>query len=561
LCGKFDQYDVALALAKSQKLGPSIIAGIHRNKGDTNYDKRRYPEAIQEYVQTIGSLEPSYVIQRFLDPQHAPLLVTYLEKLLQREQSASPSAKKLQTKLLFNCYTKLKQTTAIRTAIEETLSAVVLGAQPLFDIPTAVDVLNRGDYPEAARELAAAFQQHELYLQLLRDADDYETMADYILKLPSSVSASSIVTHGQTLLDNLNEPSQREFATHVVALITTDSIDPNQFRTVFSLHHDVYFFLLSQLAAADAAKLSQFLWDDYVLTAVSVSPEALPDILRHPAAKYSSEQALTVLRECWARMVREDPEYECIRFALRCLYERRGMFYDILEIANPEEYLEICETYADRCPVIWREAIKKALPMKNSDVTKRIVHRALEGRVMSYNTEVGLLSKNTESVFECIRGFAIDGLEKLADEIQEREDQLSRLDTELTKNERLIDQMTNDYFAMKPGLCHLCGLKLDAPCRYFRCGHSYHIRCLGDEVHACKECRNSLLKQAEAKRDAIAAAQEEGDLQPKLTEAEDPLAMFMKLMCGAYFSASGEGGDDDVLSMIARLSESGSDMA
>jgi hypothetical protein len=75
--------------------------------------------------------------------------------------------------------------------------------------------------------------------------------------------------------------------------------------------------------------------------------------------------------------------------------------------------------------------------------------------------------------------------------------------------------MENDYFAVKPGLCHRCGLTIDAACRYFRCGQSYHIRCLGDEVRACRECRNSHLKQAEAKRDAIVAAKEESDLQQR----------------------------------------------
>jgi hypothetical protein len=564
LCGKFDQYDVALSLAKSQKLGPSIIAGIHRNKGDTNYDKHKFAEAVREYTQAIGSLEPSYVIRRFLDPQHAHYLIDYLEELLKREQSVNASAKRLQTKLLFNCYTKLRRTDAIRVAIEETLAAAALGAETLFDVPTAVDVLNRGGYSDEARELAASFSQHEIYQQLLLDAGDYETMADYLFTLPTDIAAASIVRHGSTLIDHLNEGRRREFASYVIRLATVgqsgDPVDASQFRTVFSLNLDVYFFFLRELASADNTKLSQSLWDDFILCAVSVSPPDLPGILSDPAAKYSSEQALLVLRECWAR-AEGQPEGRYVRAALRCLYERRGMFYEILGISETTELRDVCETYASQCPSLWREAIKQAIAVKDLHVIKELVDRVLEGGIMSFNSVLPLLSKTTFCVFGSIQAFAITGLEKLASEVQEREEQLARLDAELEKNERSIDQMANDYFSVKPGVCHLCGLKLDAPCRYFRCGHSYHIRCLGDEVQACRECRNSHLKQAETKRDAILAAQEEPDLQPKLDEADDALETLLKLMCGSYFSGSEQGGDDDVFSMISRLSESGGDMA
>jgi tetratricopeptide (TPR) repeat protein len=462
LCGKFDQYDVALALAKSQKLGPSIVASIHRNKGDTNYDKHKFAEAIREYTQAIGSLEPSYVIRRFLDPEHAHYLIDYLEELLRREASANAAAKKLQTKLLFNCYTKLRRTDAIREAIEETLAAVLLGSEPLFDVPTAVEVLNRGGYADQARELASSFQEHAMYLRLLLDAGDYGTMADYITTLATDVAASAIVAHGSALMDHLDDAKQREFAANVVRL--SASVDPNQFRPVFALHPEIYFVFLQELAAADDTKLSQFLWDDFVQCAVAVAPDSLPAILANPAARFSTEQALIILRECWAR----DPAAPVIRAALRCLYERRAMFFEILAISEPAELLPTCEAYSDRCPGLWREAIKQAIAAKDMAAIRALVDRVLDRRIMTFNNVLPLLSKTTFCIFEIIQPFAIAGLEQLAEQVREREERLARLDAEIEKNERMIDQMTEEYFAVKPGLCHLCGLKLDAPCRYFR---------------------------------------------------------------------------------------------
>jgi hypothetical protein len=49
------------------------------------------------------------------------------------------------------------------------------------------------------------------------------------------------------------------------------------------------------------SKFPQFFWDDFILCTVDISPSDLPNFLAHPVAKYSSEQVLTVLRDCWAR--------------------------------------------------------------------------------------------------------------------------------------------------------------------------------------------------------------------------------------------------------------------
>lgn len=48
--------------------------------GNYLYEKKRaYDAAIQQYCHTIGYLDPSYVISRFLDAQRIKNLTTYLE--------------------------------------------------------------------------------------------------------------------------------------------------------------------------------------------------------------------------------------------------------------------------------------------------------------------------------------------------------------------------------------------------------------------------------------------------------------------------------------------------
>ena len=56
------------------------------------------------YIHTIGFVEPSYVIRKFLDATRMPQLAMYLEALHQLGLANSEH-----TTLLINCYTKLKE--------------------------------------------------------------------------------------------------------------------------------------------------------------------------------------------------------------------------------------------------------------------------------------------------------------------------------------------------------------------------------------------------------------------------------------------------------------------
>ena len=57
------------------------MAEIQRRYGDHLYAKHDYDGAVAQYGATIGCLEPSYVIRKFLDAQRIHNLTAYLEAL------------------------------------------------------------------------------------------------------------------------------------------------------------------------------------------------------------------------------------------------------------------------------------------------------------------------------------------------------------------------------------------------------------------------------------------------------------------------------------------------
>ena len=57
-------YGLALNMAATQKLDQANVADIHRQYGDFMYGKGDYDGAMAQYIQTIGYLQPSYVIRK-----------------------------------------------------------------------------------------------------------------------------------------------------------------------------------------------------------------------------------------------------------------------------------------------------------------------------------------------------------------------------------------------------------------------------------------------------------------------------------------------------------------
>lgn len=76
---KKNLYDIAVRIAKSSQHDPEGLADIFKQYGDHLYGKGDFVAAVEQYIKTIGYLEPSYIIRRFLDSRHIHFLTEYLQ--------------------------------------------------------------------------------------------------------------------------------------------------------------------------------------------------------------------------------------------------------------------------------------------------------------------------------------------------------------------------------------------------------------------------------------------------------------------------------------------------
>ena len=116
--------------------------------------KGDYDAAITQYIRTIGYVEPSYVIRKFLDAQKMKHLIQYLEEI-HRRRLASPE----HMTLLINCYTK--------SGNGEKLEKFIKGdngeMSSSFDYETVIRICRSSGYTQLAAYLAEKSGDYSTY--------------------------------------------------------------------------------------------------------------------------------------------------------------------------------------------------------------------------------------------------------------------------------------------------------------------------------------------------------------------------------------------------------------
>ncbi|CAH1772502.1 unnamed protein product, partial [Owenia fusiformis] len=190
---KKNLYVLAINLAKGHSYDEDGLIEIFRQYGDHLYSKGDHDGAIQQYVKTIGKLEASYVIRKFLDAQRIHNLTSYLQALHKAQLATEDH-----TTLLLNCYTKLKDVSKLDEFI------MTKDREVDFDVETAIKVCRQAGYYKHALFLAKKHSQHDWYLKIqLEDHKDYQEALEYIGKLEFEATENNVKKYGKILVSEV----------------------------------------------------------------------------------------------------------------------------------------------------------------------------------------------------------------------------------------------------------------------------------------------------------------------------------------------------------------------
>lgn len=233
-------FPLAISLAAEEQCEASEIMKLYKMYGDHLYKRNDFDQAVVQYCNALGYIQPSYAVRKFLDPHRVNNLVTYLEKLRERGLATNDHVM-----LLLSCYAKTKDEEKITAFIESarpsadaaavtaagntgstlpssssagstfgtsgTLASIGVSSTGLpanFNVDTAVEVLRSAGFLDHALRMAVKFCRHDAYLsmQLAREpagtgVDEALTyLTELVLTASSDELRGLIRTHGVRLL-------------------------------------------------------------------------------------------------------------------------------------------------------------------------------------------------------------------------------------------------------------------------------------------------------------------------------------------------------------------------
>jgi len=229
---RMNLYPTAVEVAAKAKCKPQAIMDIYRMYGDHLYKKADWDGAVEQYGFTIGHVEPSYVIRRFLDAQRVGTLATYLElchspqaqaffgDALSAEASSNFARPELTT-LLVHCYAKLKDV----SKLDALTRAGADDASLRFDARPAIEALRDAGFVEHALELAKKRNEVEWYVRVQferRDASSQDLKEGLLLlgALPAATIERFMLSHGKKLVTDLPDD-----ATELLMKLCTSPLD------------------------------------------------------------------------------------------------------------------------------------------------------------------------------------------------------------------------------------------------------------------------------------------------------------------------------------------------
>ncbi|XP_017782805.1 PREDICTED: vacuolar protein sorting-associated protein 11 homolog [Nicrophorus vespilloides] len=483
---KKNVYDIAIRIAKSQQYDSDGLVEIFRQYGDHLYGKGDPSGAIEQYVKTIGKLEPSYVIRKFMDSKHIDNLTAYLQALHKQGQATEDH-----TTLLLNCFTKLNKTSNLKEFILQKDSEVN------FDVDIAIKVCRTGS-PEEALMLSKRHKKHDWYIKLLlEDHMKYTEVIEYLSSLETNQAEMYLKKYGQILIQNAPHEAT-QFLKNFCTVNSTDS-DPEDYIHLFLNNSSRLVEFLDYLIEAGCI-LTSPVYDTLLEHYLHVW-ESLPDgaeknryaqktlnLLHNPDVKYDKPQALVV---CHMHGFSE---------GILHLYEEQKLYQQILryhmsrskEQFDANAVLACCRRFGHQEPTLWVQALWTCIRDEEheySDLLPEILNVIAKERLLSPQLVIEAIgSANAEIKLSQVREYIIKEL-KRENEIANSDKELTnkyRKDTETLRNK--VEELKYNPILIQGSRCAACNHTLELPSLHFLCQHSYHQHCFQSYSENENEC-------------------------------------------------------------------------
>lgn len=556
---KKNLYIVAINIVQSQQADAAAIAEVLRKYGDHLYGKQDYDEAMAQYIRTIGHLEPSYVIQKFLDAQRIYNLTNYLEKLHEKGL-----ASKDHTTLLLNCYTKLKDVDKLNLFIKSDDGV----GEIKFDVETAIRVCRAANYHEHAMYVAKRAGRHELYLKiLLEDLGRYEEALQYINSLEPSQAGVTIKEYGKILIEHkpaetinilmrlcteelakrsisdgayismLPSPvdfinifihypqSLMEFLEKYTSKVKDSPAQVEIHNTLLELYlsHDLDFPSISLSSSGESGDFgAERQSKSTAISKGKSNGQGIKDQNDFEEKDHHErrQKGVNLLKNAWPPE-QDQPLYDIDLAIILCemnsfregmlyLYEKMKLYKEVIacymQAQDHEGLIACCKRLGDSGKggdaSLWADLLKYfgELGEDCSKEVKEVLTYIERDDILSPILVLQTLSRNPCLNLSVIKDYIARKLEHESKLIEEDRQAIEKYQDETSAMRREIQDLRTNARIFQLSKCTACTFTLDLPAVHFMCMHSFHQRCLGDNEKECPECAPEYRAVFEMKR-------------------------------------------------------------
>ncbi|KAL5701144.1 Vacuolar protein sorting-associated protein 11 [Ranunculus cassubicifolius] len=592
-------YTVAINLVHSQQADAAATAEVLRKYGDHLYGKQDYDEAMAQYIHTIGHLEPSYVIQKFLDAQRIYNLTNYLEKLHEKEL-----ASKDHTTLLLNCYTKLKDVEKLDLFIKNEEGVGELK----FDVETAIRVCRAAGYHEHAMFVAKKARKHEWYLKiLLEDLDRFQEALEYISSLEPSQAGVTVKEYGKILVDH--KPSE---TIDILLRLCTEEGDkgatssstylsmlpsPVDFLNMF-VHHprslmeflekytnkvkdspaqvEIHNTLLELYLSNDLYFPSTAKENGVSVPASNgtggsqkenLSTEKEDDTQKNKDRAERHGRGLRLLKSAWPPES-EGPAYDVDLAIILCemnafkegllfIYEKMKLFKEVIscymQAHDHEGLIACCKRLGDSSkggdPSLWGDLLKYfgELGEDCSTEVKEVLTYIEKDDILPPIIVIQTLSRNPCLTLSVVKDYIARKLDQESKFIEDDRTSIDKYQEETGLMKKEIQDLRTNARIFQLSKCTACTFTLDLPAVHFMCMHSFHLRCLGDSEKECPECAPEYRSVLEMKRNLEINTKDQSLFFQQIKNSKDGFSVIAEYFGKGIVSKTSNGSSSDAL--------------
>uniref|UniRef100_A0A8R1I1T3 Vacuolar protein sorting-associated protein 11 homolog n=1 Tax=Caenorhabditis japonica TaxID=281687 RepID=A0A8R1I1T3_CAEJA len=477
---KKNLFDVAVLIAKNSRDGSDYLKGIHAKYGDYLYGKGDYENAIQQYKDTIGMLEPSYVMKRYLDSSKIKELCIYLECLHDAKKDNEH-----QTKILMNAYAKQGE----KKKLMEFVNKIIDGSRS-SRMRDVFEILLKWNYLPEASLLATKFAMHEDALNvIIHHMHKYTMGVTYISKMPIEDVIEMAGKFGRDLLIHAREDLMHVLWEQIRA--NTDS--KNNFMRLFDIFMGdmdasqlFLSYVLNQTNGEEQDQYINLILEYHMRSFKSQewSEERLNDDIFRYIHKKNEDVVLQMAQLFDCTPVIEHILMKSHRAKELMLYHHKKKDLDAIiklcQRSSPEEKNRL-----------WLDAltfIGKNATADDEQVIIDLLEEIEASEAVHPLVVLELLSKNEHLTISSVKDYVIAWLRKQQIIIDDDRKTIEENEKSMEELDSTVESLKFNAQVMQVSKCSACDTPLQLPTVHFLCKHAYHVHCFDSYTDGSDKC-------------------------------------------------------------------------